>query len=278
MSDETTTEQDVTNATIESRVDVHGALCIIKVRPDEGEVPEFVPGQFATLGLPKPVDPDSPLAKRRDGKPRLVRRAYSIASSPAERDAMEFYIVRVDGGKLTPRLFSLEPGERVFLDPRIAGDFTLDDVPDAPNKDIVLVSTGTGLAPYVAMLRFYRERPTRPWRRCVVIHGARLAEDLGYRDELIELTENDDSVQYIASVTREPEDSDWPGLRGRVDAIMEPVKFKQLTGVELDPEHCHVFLCGNPAMIDSVEESLKERGFTTHTKKQAGNIHFERYW
>lgn len=139
-----------------------------------------------------------------------------------------------------------------------------------------MVSTGTGIAPFISMLRTYRGQDR--WRRFVLIHGARFAADLGYSDELNEVIHSDPSVTYVPLVTREPPESAWQGLRGRVQHALDPATYEAVVGAPLTPEECHVFLCGNPAMIDAVEALLVERGFATDTHEQRGNLHFERYW
>jgi len=102
---------------------------------------------------------------------------------------------------------------------------------------------------------------------------------LGYHDELAALAKADERFVYLPTVTREPDDSPWAGRRGRVNALLEPEAFEKHTGVPLCPESCEVFLCGNPAMIDQGEASLKTQGFVTHNRKHPeGNLHFERYW
>lgn len=265
------------NATINHWVDLTKELAIFRIEPDEGEVPEFEPGQFATIGLPRshpPIDkPDQfPKGDPRWGK--LVRRAYSIASSPLERRYLELYVVVVEDGKLTPKIWNIKQGGRIWLDPRIKGDFTLDGVPDG--KDLVMVSTGTGLAPYLSMLKTYRN--TGRWRRFVMIHGVRLAEDLGYREEMEQIAAEDPSVTYIPTCSREPDDSPWTGVRGRCNLILDDETYEQHVGAKLTADDCHVFLCGNPDMIKQGEETLNARGFITQTKKQSGNLHFERYW
>lgn len=265
------------NATITEWIDLNDELAIFRVKPDEGPVPEFEAGQFAMLALPRDHPPVADPQQYPPEDPRwkkLVRRAYSIASSPAERDYLEFYVVRVDDGKLTPKFWAGKEGSRLWLDSRINGDFTLEGVPDG--KDLVMVSTGTGLAPYVSMYKAYRN--TGRWRRFVMVHGVRYQQDLGYREELEQIAEEDESFIYIPMASREPEDGDWSGLRGRVTEVLDPEAYKKHVGAELDPDDAHVYLCGNPAMIDEAEKMLVERGFVVQTKKQPGNLHFERYW
>ncbi|QDU70366.1 ferredoxin--NADP reductase [Mucisphaera calidilacus] len=259
------------NARLIERYDFNPELAAFKVAYDDGSEIDFEPGQFTTLGL---IDPDAAPNPRRKG-PKLIRRAYSIASSPKVKDHIEFFIVRVDEGALTPKLWQMNVGDPIFMDAKFKGHFSLDGVPDG--KDLVLVSTGTGLAPYLSMLKTYQH--TGRWNKLVILHGCRVAIDLGYRDELEKIAAEDDSVIYLPMCTREPEDSDWKGLRGRVPIALDPEMYKELTGSELTPEQCHVFLCGNPAMIDQCQGELEQRGWKTKGREHPdGNLHFERYW
>ena len=268
-------EQDPTNATLIERDDLTDTLSIVRIRPDSGRVPAFTPGQFVRLGLPRgPAPRDAPRPTRRPGRIRLTRRAYSIASPPTVTEWLEFFVVRVEEGKLTPKLWEIDPGGRLWMDEAAKGEFTMDVTP--PDKDLVMISTGTGIAPFVCMLRTYRGQ--QRWRRLVLINGGRLAADLGYRTELETVSRADPTVTYIPLTTREPEGSPWMGLRGRVQTVLEPGAYQRLVGAPLDPEQCHVFLCGNPAMIDTVQPLLAPRGFVTDTRDEDGNIHFERYW
>jgi ferredoxin--NADP+ reductase len=264
------------NATICDRHDLNEYISVVKIASDSGEVPAFEAGQYITLGLPESSadavgDGPEPV---RTSKTGLVRRAYSIASSPLVRESLEVFVVLVQRGELTEKLWTLYEGDRLWMSPSVKGQFTLDAAP--PDKDLVMVSTGTGIAPYMSMLRTFRG--TNRWRRFVLINGVRLAQDLGYQDELDAMCREDPTITYIPMVTREPEDSAWTGLRGRVQGILEPAKYEELVGARLDPAQCHVFLCGNPAMIDTVEPMLQEHGFKTHAPRDPGNLHFERYW
>jgi ferredoxin--NADP+ reductase len=78
--------------------------------------------------------------------------------------------------------------------------------------------------------------------------------------------------------TREPEGSPWKGLRGRVVDAMEPLRYRELVGAVLDHGESHVYVCGNPSMIEDLEASLSARGFRKHTRGHAGNLHLEKYW
>ena len=260
---------DPENARVIERHDIHEDLAVFAIAPADGsDAPDFAPGQYATLGLPDPAHSTADRVK-------LIRRMYSIASPATRQDRLEFYIVRVDGGALTPSLFDLAAGDRLHMSGRCGGHFTLSE--HAAGKTLVLVGTGTGTAPYRSMLHTHRDDP--PWDHLVLIEGCRLARDLGYRAEFEALAETDERFTYLPTVTREPDDSDWPGLRGRVPALLEADRFRELTGRELAPDSAHVYLCGNPAMIDQCEADLLNRGFVTQDRKHPeGNLHFERYW
>ncbi len=250
------------NATLISRQDLHLGLSIVRIRPDQGPVPPFHPGQYVTIGLP-----DGP---GEGTAPKFTRRIYSIASDPAMNDAVELYINLVPGGTLTPRLWSLHEGGRLYLHPVVNGIFTLDDV--LPGKDLIMIATGTGISPYLSMLRHFRGKSR--WRTFTMIHGVRNVEDLGYRQELEEAAKTDPTIFYLPTVTRE----DWPGLKGRAQDVLFGGEYTKRVGVTLSPEQCHVFLCGNPAMVEAIENALMVRGFHKHKRGTPGNIHEEAYW
>lgn len=261
------------NAVISKRIDVHETIARLRVRYTDGHRAEFEPGQFVTLGVIDPdqsVNPNSPAARRRRG-PRLIRRAYSIASPPDDSGDLEFYIVHVPGGKFTDQLWQLHDGDPLFMSERVDGLFTLDDVPRG--KNLVMVSTGTGLAPFRSMYLHYKDR--QRWDRFVLFDSCRQVRDFGYLDEMRKLAAADDTLIYLPTVTRE----NWDGLLGRVTLHLEPGRFDTIVGFPLDPATCHVFLCGNPDMVDTLEPMLHQRGFVTRDREHPdGNLHFERYW
>lgn len=269
---------DVLNATVIDRQDLTDDLAIVRVSPDSGQVGPFEPGQFCVLGLPRrdPPNPAVPVVEGQKPRTRLTRRAYSIASSARSRDHYELYLVLVPQGKLTPQLWNMSRGDRVWLDPQAAGHFTLG--PIKAEKNLVMISTGTGVAPFMSMLRTYRHDQPRRWRRAVLINGVRCQADLGYRTELEAIAREDPSVFYLPSVSREPEGSGWRGLRGRVQTALDPQTYQRLVGVPLDPRDTEVLLCGNPNMIEEVQQLLEGREFVTDKPGTPGNIHFERYW
>ncbi len=264
------------NATVIHRSEVTHGLFIIRVRPDAG-VPDFKAGQYAVLGLPGSAarvpfaDPEDPPAD----PDKMIRRAYSIASGSVEKDFLEFYVAFVTGGALTPRLYALQEGDRIFVGDRIVGMFTLDEVP--AGNDVVFVATGTGLAPYVSMLR--SDYAFHAGHRTVVFHGARHSWDLGYRGDMESLVARHDNFTYVPTISNpDDETEEWTGMTGRVTAFFEDDTAEMILGGPLDPARVSVFLCGNPDMITGMMRTLGEKGFREHTRKQPGSIFVEKYW
>ena len=257
------------NATVVSREEVSPDLCVLRVRP-EGKLFDFEAGQFAGLGLPvrtprisfsdaeeDPVEPD-----------KLIRRAYSISSSSKQKEYAEFYISLVRSGLLTPRLLMLQTGDRLWMGPKATGHFTLNEVPE--DKDLILVSTGTGLAPYLSMIRSAHR--CHEGRHYTVVHGARHTWDLGYRGELEALNHGCGTFKYVPTLTRPESREGWAGHIGRVQSVFEDGT------VGADPNKAHVFLCGSPEMVESTQTLLEACGYTQHSSRNPGTLHIERYW
>lgn len=218
---------------------------------------DFKAGQFVNLGL---VIDD-----------KRIKRAYSIGSAPGE--PLEFFIVEVDGGALTPRALAMQPGDTLLLNPRPAGFFTLDYVNDG--RDLWMVSSGTGLAPFVAMLR--QGDVWNRFQRIVVLHGVRHARQLAYVDEFRRHADaHPGRLVYAPIVSRDP---DVQGvLHGRVTTALQDGQLEALVGHLPDPAHDHVMLCGNPAMLDEMQALLEARGLAVNRRKVPGHITVERYW
>ena len=263
------------NATVIGREAINPQLLILRVQPDS-EVFDFKPGQFAVLGL---LGREPRLAEAADEETvpepdKLIRRAYSITSSSLERRYAEFYLTLITSGQLTPRLFALRHGDRVFLGKKASGVFTLDRVP--PDKAVILIATGTGLAPYISMLRTMLLDETR--RRFVVLHGARYGWDLGYRGELESLARLRPNLTYIPSITRPDQDPHFRGHTGRIQALLEAGVVEQESGVALDPAKVDVLLCGNPEMVTAVKAILEAKHFKAGKGREPGTIHVEEFW
>lgn len=222
----------------------------------EAPVAPFKPGQFLNLAL--------------EVGGTLLRRAYSIASAPTAA-TLEFYVTEVSGGAFTPRLFELELGDSVLVEAKPQGFFTLDWLPEA--EDLWLVGTGTGLGPFISMLR--SGEPWRRFSRVVLVHGVRRAEELAYTDELARLEANyERRFVRIGALSRERGSG---ALHGRITQLLASGELEKAVGAQLS-ERSHLMLCGNPGMIDDVVELLASRGLRRHRTRKPGHITYERYW
>jgi len=266
------------NAVVLQRIEVSPGLIILRIAPDDWEINEFQPGQFGVLGLPPSAsrcansDLDEEPVNRSGA---LIKRAYSIASSSVYREYLEFYVVLVPSGALTPRLFALAPGHRLWLGNKVSGLFTLDQVPH--DQHVVLIATGTGLAPYVSMVR--SQLTCGGPRRFAVLHGARHSWDLGYRSELETLDRMCSNFSYIPSISRPAEEPlPWRGASGYIQDVWNRRPIEEAWGFAPTSDDTHVFVCGNPEMIESMVNVLVGQGYREHAKKTPGQIHVERYW
>ncbi len=297
------------NATIQAIVPIHDDLRILRVVPDDG-LPDFVAGQFVTLGLGNwekrvaGVDEEhlSGALER-----RLAKRAYSLSCSllddrgdlkrASEFPYWEFYVALVRHAQkhppaLTPRLFALAANDRLFVERQAKGNYTLQGVPD--DSDVYFFATGTGEAPHNAMIA---ELLTRGHRgRIVSVLSVRYWRDAAYRLVHEELVRRHANYRYVLLVTRESIDRAVAGACyagcHRLQKIVESGALETLSGAPLAPTRAHVFLCGSPAMIGaqplgqshptyppgSMLDILQRRGFQVDQAGQTGNIHFERYW
>jgi ferredoxin--NADP+ reductase len=204
---------------------------------------------------------------------RMIRRAYSIASESRADEYLEFYLTVVMSGELTPRLFNLKIRDRLYVGPKAVGVFTLDK---APGKHILMIGTGTGLAPYMSMLR--SELDCSGSRKFVIVHGARFSWDLGYRTELTGLARHCNNFHYLPVITRPQEDVTWRGRSGYLQNLVASGVIEEETGLPLTPDNFDVFLCGNPGMIETVIAWAESRGFIRDKGHDIGTLHTEEYW
>ena len=272
-------EEPVLNAIVTLRNEVSPWLMILQVVPDGWEFPDYVPGHFTSLGLlgsasrcalaepeTAPVDPD-----------KLIKRVYCIASSPSNREFLEFYVALVPGGALSPRLFNLKIGDRIWLSPKVDGKFTYDDSQVPEGANLVLMATGSGLAPFISMLSTYLS--SQPKRRVAIIHGVRHSWDLGYRSILMTMQHLRSNVTYIPVISRpDQEPVPWKGAKGYVQDVWKSGVIEKTWGFKPNPENTHVFMCGSPQMSEAMLELSLRMDFQEDKKDQPGQIHVEKYW
>jgi ferredoxin/flavodoxin---NADP+ reductase len=297
------------NATLLERVDIHEELFRIRVRPDAGFA-RFQPGQYVAIGLGNweaRVQPSQFEELDEKRLTKIVRRAYSIScpmlnpdnalATCDDVDYLELYITLVrqswelnsKAPALTPRLFNLAAGDRLVVEAKIAGHYTLDGVND--DDTVLMISTGTGEAPHNAMTAGLLRRGHRG--RIINFTTARNRIDLGYWDEHQRLMKLFPQYRYIATTTRDPENLDvnHAGYVGKqyVQDLFTSGKLAAMADDPLDPARTHVFLCGNPAMIGLVRAGdkppaqlgmlplLVKAGFTNE-EVGPGLVRYEKYW
>jgi len=263
------------NCRVSQVVQVSPSMKIFRIVPEGWELPDFEAGQFVALYLPASAErceeaTDEPKELAPD---KMIKKAYSIASSSKNKEFIEFYVTLVRSGALTPRLFNLKIGDKIGMGSKFVGMFTLDQVPD--NKNIVLIATGTGVAPYMSMLR---SDALSKDRKITVIHGAANSWDLGYSSELTLLESITDKLKYVPTITNpEKEPSKWNGKTQFIQDLWEDGIIEKVAGYKPTPENSHIFICGNPNMINTMVESLEKDGFTEHSKRAPGQIHVEKF-
>ncbi|MGH9685099.1 MAG: FAD-binding oxidoreductase [Candidatus Acidiferrales bacterium] len=226
-----------------------------KVRIDAGGDFNFVAGQYATLGVQTPE--------------KLIERAYSIVSSPYEKN-IEFFVELVPEGELTPLLFNIPVGGELSMRKIAKGRFTLDF--KSGHKNHLLLSTVTGVAPYVSYVRtLYKDWKENKFPADIhlyIIQAGSRSWELGYREELEKFAAEAPWLDYVSSISRPWEDLDWKGETGRVEDIVRKYTDRwNLSGADTTG-----YLCGHPTMIENGLGILQRCG---HDKK---HLRVEVYW
>jgi ferredoxin--NADP+ reductase len=223
----------------------------------EADVAAFEAGQFAKLALAIGGE--------------MVARPYSFVNAPKERPH-EFYYVTLPDGPLTQRLCRLEAGDTVYLAPRPAGFLVLSEVPHAEN--LWLISTGTGLGPFLSILK--TEVPWQRFKQVVLVHAVRHAEELTYRETIERLArEHAGQLRAVSFVSRETKAGALPG---RIPAAIEEGRLEAAAGAVLSAKVSQVMICGNPEMVTDTSAALARRGMKKHRRREPGHITVENYW
>ena len=239
------------------------ALVSFRVRRDPGYV--FVPGQFARIGLVK-----------ENGE--SIWRAYSIVSAPHE-SFLEFFLLVVPSGAFSCRVGRFNIGDSMLVEQMPQGFLTVDRFKQPERaQDLWLIATGTGLAPYISMLR-----DDAVWTRfenIVLVLSVRERHDLGYTEELEQLAASHARAglakfHFVKTLTR---DHLHGALHGRINTLVESGELEAAATVILSDARSRFMLCGNPEMVETMRSLLKRRGFRMNRKLAPGHIIVENYW
>ena len=194
---------------------------------------DFDPGQYCTLGY--------------EG----IERPYSIASSPKE-ELIELFIELVPepDGVLTPLLYNLYKGEKVSIRKRAKGLFKFQN----DYKNHIMLTTVTGIAPIVSMLRSMNFDPND--HNIWVYEGASYIDEFGYLDELIDISKKHSNIYFIPTCSRpdDPKNKNWEGVNGRVNEIFSDESIKNLNN-----ENTIIYACGHPEMVSDISNKYSEK-------------------
>ncbi|MDR6662673.1 ferredoxin--NADP reductase [Tardiphaga sp. 20_F10_N6_6] len=221
----------------------------------------FQNGQFAMIGLEV------------DGKPLL--RAYSMASANHEEE-LEFFSIKVPDGPLTSRLQKIKEGDTILVGRKAVGTLITDNL--LPGKRLLMLSTGTGLAPFASLIKDpdVYER----YEHVVLVHGCRQVSELAYGERLVaKLAEDElfgelmkDKFTYYPTVTREPFRN-----RGRItDLIASSQLFNDIGQGPLSIETDRIMLCGSPSMLEDLKIMFEERDFIEGSGSKPGHFVIEK--
>jgi ferredoxin/flavodoxin---NADP+ reductase len=221
----------------------------------------FRSGEFVMLGLPDDVKP--------------VMRAYSIAS-PAWDESLEFFSIKVAGGPLTERLQKIQVGDEILLRPKTTGTLVNDAL--LPGKRLFMLSTGTGIAPFISLIR--DPETYEKFEQIILTHTCRTVGELQYGFDSVAATRNDPLVGeeatarllHFASTTREPSQHN-----GRITDLIQSGEFFTSLGISgFEPEHDRIMMCGSMGMIKDIRDMLEPNGFTEGSNHNAANFVVER--
>ncbi|MCX5619674.1 MULTISPECIES: ferredoxin--NADP reductase [Bombella] len=221
----------------------------------------FSNGQFAMIGIEV------------EGKPLL--RAYSLASANYE-DQMEFLSIAVENGPLTSRLRHVKVGDTVLIGRKPVGTLLLDNL--KPGRNLYFLSTGTGLAPFMSLIK--DPDAYDRYENVILTHTVRERGELAYRDYITNILPKHEflgedvaaKLKYYPAVTRE----EFP-VQERITALINNGRiFRDLNIDELDPEHDRVMICGSPEMLADTQKLLEERGFEEGNMSRQGSYVVEK--
>ncbi|XBC42286.1 MAG: FAD-binding oxidoreductase [Buchnera aphidicola (Meitanaphis elongallis)] len=219
----------------------------------------FIPGQFSKLSYTK-----------KNGK--TIQRAYSYVNAPNNKN-LEFYIILIPQGKLTPKLYNLSHINKIMIKKTASGFFTLNEIPCC--KNLWMFATGTGIGPYLSILQ--SKDHTEKFENIILVHAVRYYNDLTYLPLMKDLQEQYNGKLHIQTiVSREITNS---SIHGRIPKLLENNILEKKLGFNIHKDTCHIMLCGNPEMIKDTKYFLiNNKNMKKHFRNKPGHITSENYW
>jgi ferredoxin--NADP+ reductase len=199
-----------------------------------------------------------------------VARPFSFVNAPDD-PVLEFYGVIVPEGPLSPHLARLKAGDALLVADNPSGFLVLSEVP--PAEDLWLVATGTGIAPFLSILR--TETPWQRYRRVILVHAARRASELVYGD-LIDAVGRMHGNRFV-SIQFTSREKTPNALQGRIPAAIRDGRL-EAAARPIAPERSQFMLCGNPDMLKEAAAALGERGLRKNRRRTPGQITVESFW
>lgn len=224
----------------------------------DADVQTFEAGQYTSLAL--------------DLDGRRIADPYSLLSPPSERP-LEFFLYTRPEGELSTALANLRSGDSVWVQQNPEGDFRLSNVPDG--EILWLLATGTGVAPFLSMLRM--DAPWQRFRHIVLVYAVRYADDLCYMELVNELRAKfPDCFTFVPFISRQ---ATHGAVHGHIPDCISRGILERESGHTLDPASSQVMLCGNPGMVRDAVSALHKRGFRDNVPgQQPGQLSYESYW
>lgn len=221
------------------------------------DINSSIAGQYTWLGV--------------DESGQRISQPYSLLSAPGQQP-LEFFFYTYEQGDLSGKLSQLQPDDIVCVGQQPEGTLTLNTVPST--ELLCLIATGTGVAPFIAMLQ--TEEPWQRFKHVALVYAVRESADFCYQELFDELHRRfPDRFSLVPFISREKVSGT---VHGRIPDSLRTGELETFLGHSLTPANSHVMLCGNPGMVQDAIALLTERGFTPNTPEQPGQLSYESYW
>ncbi|MEI4220240.1 MAG: ferredoxin--NADP(+) reductase [Candidatus Dasytiphilus stammeri] len=226
----------------------------------EAPVSPFMAGQFTKLGF-------------QINNKCIIQRAYSFVNAPSDKN-LEFYLVTVKGGHLSTYLHALSIGDEILIAKDSAGFFVIHEIPSCNN--LWMLATGTAIGPYLSILQ--EGKDLERFANIVLVHAVRYQQDMCYLPLMRKLQQKYREQLYIQTiVSREKVRG---SLLGHIPTLISNGTLEHSLGLKIQRQHSHIMLCGNPNMVRSTQDVLKNtKNMKKHLRRgPPGHISTEHYW